>query len=229
MTPPNHEAHFALYANAHHDLWWARTQQWSVANWALILIAGIGGVGKALADPCHPLEHVWVFVALVVIVALVAGGYFRTLHGEIVHNREVYRALETETGIDTLRTNLPGQDRGVVDTDWRRGIGPLFFIVLLAMGVATVFSIRLLGLDWARAILLGAGVVVVDVIVVLEGALRWKSRQQVCTCDHKRLMDRDRAECFAKPCPCLGFVAPLKARTTTNELTTFLLAVFRPC
>ncbi len=47
---------YALYGHAHHDIWWAKTQEWSVANWTLLLIAGITGVGRALT-PEPTLEH----------------------------------------------------------------------------------------------------------------------------------------------------------------------------
>jgi hypothetical protein len=166
---PDDNDRYALYANAHHDLWWAKTQQWSVANWALLLIAGVAGVGRTLTPSCQPTLESPTYVGLVVVVALWAGEYFRRLHDEIVHNRGVYRELEKQTGIKQLRTGLRGQERGEDKTDWRRGIGHLS-VMVIAITVASVLAIRLLGTALRMTIQLGIGILVVDLVLVIGGA-----------------------------------------------------------
>ncbi len=210
MTWPKDEARYALYTMAHHDLWWARTQQWSVANWALLLIAAIAGVGTTVASSwCSR----WPYVLMMSGVAFLAGWMFGSLHGDIVHNREVYRELEAQTGIGQLRKALPGQELGEEDTDWKRGIWQSLMIMVLAIAVATGLGVLLLGGALPNAVAVGTGILVLNAVWIWTRAFAWKERQQPCnTCSHTRLMHRKDRECFKFPfgeaqCTCKEFLA----------------------
>lgn len=171
---PSDEDRYAVYGHAHHDLWWAKSQQWSVANWALLLIAGVAGVARAVtAESERHLATTFPYVVLMLVIALVAGRYFAKLHREIVHNRRVYRKLEIDTGIRQLRGKLPGQDLGDEHTDWWRGIENLW-VMVAAIAVAAAFSIRLLDDSWAAAAPIGAGLFAIDAALVARGA--WVSK-----------------------------------------------------
>src|SRR5712664_2048596 len=104
--PPDNEDRFALYHHAHADIWWAKTQEWNVSNWALLLMAGIVGAGRIIASDLSP-SRTWIFAGLVLSVGLAAGWYLASLHSDIVDNRKVYRALESQTGIAQLRSHIP--------------------------------------------------------------------------------------------------------------------------
>jgi len=200
------DARYALYANAHHDLWWARTQQWSVANWTVLLIAGIAGVGRTLTPwTSLTLYHTWPYVGMVGLVGGFAAVLFGKLHDEIVHNREVYRTLENQTGIEELRKKLPGPALGKEKPDWYRGIGPVTLMVVLTVAVAGGFAALLLGVRLDLAVVLAIVILTFDVVWILYAAWKWKPRQQVCKrCSHRRFM-HEQSTCFGDKCSCTGF------------------------
>ncbi len=166
---PNDDDRFALYAHAHEDLWWAKTQEWNVANWALLLIAGIVGVARTLIPTSELVPgRTWVFAALVLSVGVGAGWYLASLHANIVHSRKVYRALETQTGIGQLRALIP---KGAgEETDRERGSGFLY-VMCVGLSLAVALGVLLLGMPTWVAIVVGSVVSLADVIMLGRAAL----------------------------------------------------------
>ena len=144
---PDDNDRYALYEHAHHDLWWAKAQQWNVANWALLLIAAIVAVTRTLiSDNRLKAAHTWPFIVVNGLVAIMANWYLARLHQDVVHNRDVYRFLEERTGIKTLRSELrtEGLEKADEGTDRTRGIEVLY-VMAGVFSVATGFSAYLLG------------------------------------------------------------------------------------
>jgi len=138
-----HEAHFALYGYAHHDLWWAKGQQWNVANWTILLLAGLVGVDQGMRSGGVPDPATARACAVLVwFVTLIAGVYLMRLHRDVLHNRSVYRALEKNVGADKIRQHIPqiADER----SDDLRGLEHLLVLVA-AIAVATFFALELLG------------------------------------------------------------------------------------
>jgi membrane protein YdbS with pleckstrin-like domain len=160
---PTREDRYALYQHAHHDLWWAKNQQWSVANWALLLIAGITGVARTLFSDALVLPNTWPFIALVAFVAIIAGAYLGSLHAEIAHNRDVYRALEDTTGITELRKQIP--QRATRESDHTRGI-QIPFAMVLGLAVASGLAAWVLGATPSFSTYVGAVVAITDIAFV---------------------------------------------------------------
>ena len=153
---PDDNDRYALYQHAHHDLWWAKAQQWNVGNWALLLIAAVVTVPRTLLPQCELItERTWPFVSLAVIVALAATWYLANLRKEIVHNRKVYRALEEQTGIKELRKQIP-QAAGE-ETDRTRGIH-LLYVMAFVFAMAVGFAASLLGASSRAGLIIGVGV-----------------------------------------------------------------------
>ena len=132
---------FALYEHAHSDLWWAKTQEWNVANWALLLIAGVVGAARTILEGDLTPERTWGFALVIVLVGLAAGWYLGTLHAGIVHNRDVYRAIEKKVGIKTLRTKLP-QAAGE-ESDKERG-SEFLYVMCIGIGLTVALGFAVL-------------------------------------------------------------------------------------
>lgn len=165
---PTDEDRFALYAHAHSDLWWAKTQEWNAANWALLLIAGIVGAARTvIPDSELGLLRTWAFLGLVLVVGLAAGWYLASLHANIVHSRKVYRALEKQTGVGQLRALIPkvaGEE-----TDQERGSGFLY-VMCAGIGLAVALGVLLLGASTTLSIIAGSLVGVLDIALVARVA-----------------------------------------------------------
>jgi len=165
---PNDEDRFALYAHAHADLWWAKTQEWNVANWALLLIAGIVGTCRAIVPTAElSPSRTWVFAVLVLGVGVAAGWYLASLHADIVHSRKVYRALEKQTGVGQLRALIP--KRAGEDTDRARGSGFLY-VMCAGIGLAVTLATFLLNLPSVVAIAAGTLTATADMLLVARAA-----------------------------------------------------------
>jgi len=161
---PNDDDRFALYAHAHADLWWAKTQQWNAANWALLVIAGIVGAARSLIPSAEVVPtRTWPFVALVAVMGVAAGWYLSALHQNIVHSRKVYRAIEKETGVGKLRTLIP--KAAGEETDRERGSGFLY-VMSAAIGLAAGLATQLLGMPIGVSIGVGGGVAVIDTVMI---------------------------------------------------------------
>ncbi|SRR6266542_3957685 len=165
---PNDEDRFALYAHAHADLWWAKTQIWNAANWSLLLIAGIVGAART-AVPTDELEpsRTWVFAGLALGVGIATGWYLASLHANIVHSRKVYRALEHQTGVAALRALIP--KAAGEETDRERGSGFLY-IMAGGVAVAVALAMTLLGMPTAVAIVAGSATAIVDIVMIARAA-----------------------------------------------------------
>ena len=165
---PNDDDRFALYAHAHADLWWAKTQEWNAANWALLLIAGIVGAARAIIPSSEfTPEHTWAFAGLAVAVGLAAGWYLGGLHADIVHSRKVYRALEKQTGVGQLRTLIP--QRAGMETDRERGSG-FVYVMSAGIGLAVALGIQLLAFSMWFAIAAGVTTGITGMVFVARAA-----------------------------------------------------------
>ena len=165
---PNDNDRFALYGHAHSDLWWARTQQWSVANWTVLLIAGIVGTARTLisAQDLGP-DRTWGFAVLIAVVGLASGWYLASLHTDIVHSRIVYRALEQQLGVAKLRTLIP--QRAGEETDRERG-SEFLYVMCIGIGLAVALGFSLLGMSLLCSIAAGIVSGVVDIALVARAA-----------------------------------------------------------
>jgi len=169
---PDHTDRYALYEHAHHDLWWAKAQQWNVGNWTLLLIAALVTVARTLPHP-EPLtaSYSWPFIVTAAIVAVAGTWYLARLHGDVVHNRRVYRELETQTGIKALRDELrsKGLERANESSDRTRGIEVLYLMVIV-FAAAVGFATCLLGATPCVGLLTTLGVASVNVIILARAA-----------------------------------------------------------
>jgi hypothetical protein len=123
---------YALYEHAHHDLWWAKAQQWNVANWALLLLAGEGAIARTLIPTNYlTLKATWPFLILNLVIPVAATWYLSKLL-DIVHDRKVYRELESQTGVEALRGELQAKGLQAADkeTDYKRGAEMLFVMAV---------------------------------------------------------------------------------------------------
>lgn len=160
------EAEHALYEHAHHDLWWAKSQQWRVANWAVLAIAGVVGVARLLHPDPKTITPAATLPFIVVggVIVLLAGWYLAHLHDDIVFLRLVYRQLEGNTGVQQLRGTLP--QRANESTDTFRG-KEIIIGMAVAIGLETVFGGLLLGANTAWSVGAGAVGFGFNVLVIL--------------------------------------------------------------
>lgn len=161
-----------MYEHAHHDLWWARAQQWNVANWTLLLMAGNVGVVRALVTSADlAFNKTWLFWLLNLVIPILASCYLSRLHRDIVHNRLVYRELEAQTGIRALREQLQikGLERADERTDRTRGVG-ILWVMGTVFALAGAFATLFLGGVTGDAIIIGLFLFAVDTGVILGAA-----------------------------------------------------------
>ncbi len=131
----------AVYQTAHHDLWWAKGQLWSAANWTLVLLTAVVGVGRLMYPSAETgLSTTWPLAVFVVSIALAAAWYLSRLHADIVHARsEIAFVCERSSGLNDLLSAIPNTREPAPDRT--RGIS--FVIVLLTM-VAVAVGIALI-------------------------------------------------------------------------------------
>ena len=170
ITPrdPNDEDRYALYEHAHHDLWWAKAQEWNVANWALLLIASNVAIARTLiAGNYLAFRRAWPFWIINALIPLAATWYLSTLHGNIVHNREVYRELELQTGVKGLREQL--REKGLQDADEKsdptRGIA-ILGVMAGVFAVGGAFGILFMGGSPCVAILTGLALGAINTVIL---------------------------------------------------------------
>ena len=155
---------FALYEHAHHDFWWAKAQEWNVANWGLLLLASNVGIARTLIPENYlGFRTAWLFWALNLAIPLVATYYLSRLHIEIVHNRRVYRWLESQTGVKRLRAQLQAERLQAADetSDYKRG-GVLLVLMSVVFAMGSGFAMRFLGGSPTAAIIVGVVVFLFD-------------------------------------------------------------------
>ena len=148
---------YALYEHAHHDLWWAKAQQWNVANWALLLLAGEVAIARTLVPANYlTLKTTWPFLIPNFAIPIAATWYLSKLHVDIVHNRKVYRELESTTGVEALREELrvKGLQAADKETDYKRG-AEMLFVMAGVFAVAGGLATSLIGGRYGDAMLVG--------------------------------------------------------------------------
>ena len=168
---PKDEDRFALYEHAHHDLWWAKAQEWNVANWALLLIASNVAIARTLiAENYLVFRTAWPFWIINALIPLAATWYLSKLHGNIVHNRDVYRELESQTGVKKLREQL--REKGLQDADEEsdrtRGI-PILGVMAAVFAVGGAFGVVFMGGSACVAIITGISLGGINAILLLRG------------------------------------------------------------
>ena len=131
----------ALFQTAHHDLWWAKGQLWTAANWTLVLLTAVVGVGQLLyPNAATDLSTTWPLALLIAAIAFSSAWYLSRLQGDIVRARSEITFLRGKSrGLDTLPSALP--TAGGSAPDRTRGIS--FVIALLAV-VAVAFGLALI-------------------------------------------------------------------------------------
>jgi len=166
MTTPSEGDYHSYYAAAHHDAWWAKTQQWAAAGWALALLGGIVGLATVLDLPAAPTTGRCVLAALQVTVALGSVAYIARLHHDTIRARQITAKLrELRPELLTVAQQMPGWKDSRPD-DVRGAVFPL----LLAAAVAIAHSLGTYALlksgGWS------AGAAILDVVVGL-GLVAW--------------------------------------------------------
>ena len=82
---------------AHHDLWWAKGQLWTTANWAIMLLVALVGVCGLLHDlntKTVSLSETWPFLVLSGTVALTAVAYLARLHSDAIESRRIRSSVK---------------------------------------------------------------------------------------------------------------------------------------
>src|SRR5690348_5807766 len=101
MTDPGD--YHAFYAAAHHDTWWAKSQQWSAAGWAIALLGGVAGFAKAANASSD-----WM-TALDAVIGIGGVGYVARLHFDMIRARQVTAKLrELHPPLLDIARKLPG-------------------------------------------------------------------------------------------------------------------------
>jgi hypothetical protein len=125
-----------LFAIAHSDVWWAKSQQWNATNWTVALVAGLAGLNHLMSsdDPSRFLALAqWLQVA----VGILGSIYIARLHFDTIRARRRIEVIrERHPGLnDPLLTKktVPAPD------DVRGAVFPLLQIagVSLALGLAS--------------------------------------------------------------------------------------------
>jgi hypothetical protein len=170
VTPrdPTDEDRYALYEHAHHDLWWAKAQEWNVANWALLLIAGNVAIARTLISENYlAFRTAWPFWIINALIPLAATWYLSSLHANIVHDREVYRELELQTGVKKLREQL--REKGLQDADERsdrtRGL-KILCVMAGVFAVGSAFGVLFMGASTSVAILTGVALGALNAVIL---------------------------------------------------------------
>src|SRR5689334_16380205 len=122
------DARYALYDHAHHDLWWARSQQWNITNWAILLMAATAGIASATSRSSGlTAADIRLHAILVAALGLIAGICLLGLHGDVLHSRKVYRVLERNLKVDLVRAEIP--QAASEETDCTRGLWHLRLMI----------------------------------------------------------------------------------------------------
>lgn len=160
----------AVFQTAHHDLWWAKSQLWTTANWTVVLLTALVGVGRLLyPEGVANLSTAWRLGVLLLAVALSSVYYLSRLHSDIVRARvEIAVIRDKRKELADLMDALAGREALALtpDSEWTRG--QEFLAVLLGV-VAVSFAIALV-------VLTGKPVGFIGLVVpaVVGGALWWR-------------------------------------------------------
>ena len=155
MPEPTDGDFHAYYAAAHHDVWWAKTQQWAAVGWAFALLGGIVGLAKVFDLPPSPTKAACTLVVLQVAVVVAVIGYLARLHYDTIRARRItakLRELRPELGV--IASQLPGHAESSPD-DVRGAIFPNLLVtaVVVAQTVATFAVLRSDG--WSAGLAIG--------------------------------------------------------------------------
>lgn len=162
---PDRSDYQVLYQVAHHDAWQAKSQQWSVANWAFALLAGLVGIATLVYGTAElALVNTWWLAGSALLVSIGSGWYLRRLQRDLLLNRRVYRALEERTGIKAAKAEVGANPPGLED-DAQRG-REFAYIMAIGIGCAAGFSYYIFSASLLCAILTAVALATLNVLFV---------------------------------------------------------------
>lgn len=157
----------ALYAAAHHDIWWAKGALWTATQWSLGLQAVVVGAAGTSRDLPAPPESVRGFVVMSVVIAILTLWYQARMHADVIRNRfnaDFIRAHDPK--MDALYSRLQRRDDAASHT--YRGLAFVIFLMLMVANALGLSEYILVG-RLLNAIILG-------IVACLVGAgLLWQA------------------------------------------------------
>lgn len=135
----------ALYAAAHHDIWWAKSALWTATQWSLGLQAVVVGAAGTSSDlPAPQPANVRGFVVMSVVIAILTLWYQARMHADVIRNRfnaDFIRARDSQ--MDAVYGRL--LKTGDAASHTYRGLRFVIFLMVMAASALALSEYILVG------------------------------------------------------------------------------------